>query len=73
LTFILLVALLFVGDLSQLVPNALGTVFREISFMEHFTPFQRGLIDTRDVVFFISCAVLALLFAFRALESRKWT
>jgi hypothetical protein len=41
--------------------------------MEHFTPFQRGLIDTRDVVFFISCAVLALLFAFRALESRKWT
>jgi ABC-2 type transport system permease protein len=73
ITFILLVALLFVGELSQHVPNALGTVFREISFMEHFMPFQRGLIDTRDVVFFLSCAVLALIFAFRALESRKWT
>jgi ABC-2 type transport system permease protein len=71
-TFILLVALLFVGDIAQHVPNVLGTVFREISFKEHFIPFQRGLIDTRDVVFFISCAVLALMFAFRSLESRKW-
>ena len=40
------------------VPNVLGTVFREISFMEHFMPFERGLIDTRDVVFFVSFAVL---------------
>ena len=35
--------------------------------------FERGLIDVRDVVFFLSCAVLALALAFRALESRKWT
>jgi gliding motility-associated transport system permease protein len=73
ITFILLVLLLFLGEISQHVPNVLGTVFREISFMEHFIPFQRGLIDTRDVVFFVSCAALALAFAFRSLESRKWT
>jgi ABC-2 type transport system permease protein len=72
-TFIIMLALLFLGEIAQHVPNALGTILREISFMEHFTPFQRGLIDTRDVVFFISCAALALMFAFRALESRKWT
>jgi hypothetical protein len=62
-----------VGEISAAVPNVLGTVLREISFMEHFLPFQRGLIDTRDVVFFVTCAVLALAFAFRSLESRKWT
>ena len=73
ITFILLVLLLFVGEMAQHVPNLLGTVLREISFMEHFLPFERGLIDTRDVVFFLSCSVLALMFAFRALESRKWT
>lgn len=73
LTFVLLAGLLFIGELGQFIPDAAGTVVREISFLEHFTPFQRGLMDTRDVVFFISCAVLALIFAFRALESRKWT
>jgi ABC-2 type transport system permease protein len=72
-TFALMLVLLFLGELAQHVPNAFGTVLREISFMEHFIPFQRGLIDTRDVVFFVSCAALALMFAFRALESRKWT
>ena len=73
ITFIILLFLIYVGEISQFVPNVMGTVFREISFMEHFAPFQRGLIDTRDVVFFLSCAALALLFAFRSLESRKWT
>jgi ABC-2 type transport system permease protein len=72
-TFVLLGLLMLVGDLAAHVPNVLGVIFREISFKEHFIPFQRGLIDTRDVVFFLSCAVLALMFAFRSLESRKWT
>ncbi len=73
ITFIVLGMLYIVGELGALVPNALGTVLRELSFKEHYTSFQRGLIDTRDIVFFLSCAVLALLLAFRSLESRKWT
>ncbi len=73
ITFIVLGMLYVVGELGVLVPNALGTVLRELSFKEHYTSFQRGLIDTRDIVFFLSCAVLALLLAFRSLESRKWT
>jgi len=73
ITFIVLGMLYIVGEVGALVPNALGTVFRELSFKEHYTSFQRGLIDTRDIVFFLSCATLALLLAFRSLESRKWT
>jgi ABC-2 type transport system permease protein len=72
LTFFVLGMLYFVGELAAYVPNVLGTVFRELSFREHFGSFQRGLIDWRDVIFFFSCAVLALLLAFRSLESRKW-
>lgn len=44
-----------------------------LSLFDHFYNFTRGVIDTRDVVFFVTCAVLALAFAFRSLESRKWT
>jgi ABC-2 type transport system permease protein len=72
-TFIVLAALYFMGELSEHVPNLLGTVFRTLSLREHYFQFQRGLIDARDVIFFLSCAALALVLAFRSLESRKWT
>jgi ABC-2 type transport system permease protein len=36
------------------------------------TGFARGLIDSRDIVFFLSVTALALMSSFRALERRKW-
>ena len=71
-TFIVLAVLYFMGEISEHVPNVLGTVFRTLSLREHYFQFQRGLIDARDVIFFLSCAALALVLAFRSLESRKW-
>ena len=72
-TFIVLLLFLLVGELGQFVPNALGSVLRELSIMEHFASFERGTVETRDIIFYSSFAVLALLLAFRSLESRKWT
>jgi ABC-2 type transport system permease protein len=72
-TFIVLALLYFMGELSELLPNVVGTVLRSLSLREHYAQFERGLIDVRDVVFFLSCATLALVLAFRSLESRKWT
>jgi ABC-2 type transport system permease protein len=72
-TFIVLFALFFMGELSEHVPNLFGTVFRTLSLKEHYFQFERDLIDLRDVLFFLSCAALALVLAFRSLESRKWT
>jgi ABC-2 type transport system permease protein len=72
-TFIVLGALYWLGEIAALVPAAFGTVLRELSFKEHYSSFERGLLDTRDVIFFLSVTILALVFAFRALESRKWS
>jgi ABC-2 type transport system permease protein len=72
-TFIVLAGVYWIGDFGQYFHNVLGNVLREVSFREHFASFGRGLIDTTDVVFFVSVAVLCLMFAFRSLESRKWT
>jgi hypothetical protein len=33
----------------------------------------RGVIDLRDVLFFLSVTIVALAAAFRALESRRWS
>jgi ABC-2 type transport system permease protein len=44
-----------------------------ISFDTRLAPFARGMINTRDIVFFLSITVGCLMAAFRALERRKWT
>jgi ABC-2 type transport system permease protein len=39
---------------------------------QHFRPFMRGLVSTRDVVFYVSLIYIALLSATRVLEARRW-
>src|SRR5690606_36644153 len=63
-TFIELAGLYWIGYLGALVGETWGTVLRFLSFKEHFTSFERGLIDTTDLLFFASVAVLCLMFAF---------
>ncbi len=54
------------------LPQVLGDVVEYLSFTSHFRNAARGVIDTRDVVFFLSFALLGLFLAFRSLESRRW-
>jgi ABC-2 type transport system permease protein len=61
------------GQFVEYLPGVLGDAISFLSFQARYTPFERGLIDTRAVVYFISVSVLCLLFAFRSLESRKWS
>ena len=71
-TFFILVVLWLFGHAADEVKGPVGTALAYISFQKHFAGFARGLIDTRDVVFFLSVTVVALAIAFRALERRKW-
>jgi ABC-2 type transport system permease protein len=51
----------------------LGDTLLWVSFSSRLEGFMKGLIDTRDVLYFLSIAVMALVIAFRALERRKWS
>jgi ABC-2 type transport system permease protein len=62
-----------IGGLVQYVEGLPGDVIAFLSFASRYEPFERGLIDTRAVVYFLSIAVICLLVAFRSLESRKWS
>jgi ABC-2 type transport system permease protein len=53
--------------------NWVGDSLLWISFSSRLEGFMKGLIDTRDVLFFLSVAALALVISFRALERRKWS
>lgn len=43
-----------------------------LSISEHYSSMSRGVIDTRDVVYFVALSSLFLIFTRTKLESRKW-
>lgn len=58
------------------LPEALGLHSIEaanlLSFNHHFRSIARGVVDTRDVIFFLSVVVGAVSLASYTLEARKW-
>jgi ABC-2 type transport system permease protein len=73
LTWVALLALTFVGLLIDQVGNpALRTVLSYVSFDARLAPFSRGMINTQDIVFFVSITFGCLMGSFWALERRKW-
>ena len=72
ITFFVLGALWLFGDLASKAGGSLAIVLNYVSFQSRLNNFWRGLIDSRDVIFFLSVTVLSLMVAFRALERRKW-
>jgi ABC-2 type transport system permease protein len=47
-------------------------ILQYVSIIEHLKDFQRGVIDTKDVVFYLSFIFLSLFITSRVLESRRW-
>jgi ABC-2 type transport system permease protein len=72
ITFFVLGGFWFSGSLAEHLKGASANVVNYVSFQSRMGGFMRGLIDTRDVIFFLSITALALVVAFRALERRKW-
>jgi ABC-2 type transport system permease protein len=55
-----------------LLPPAAVPVLEWLSFDYHFGSMTRGVLDLRDIIFFLSIIGFSLGLAFRALESRRW-
>jgi ABC-2 type transport system permease protein len=49
-----------------------ANALRYVSFQTRLGGFWRGLIDSRDVIFFLTVTAISLVVSFRALERRKW-
>jgi ABC-2 type transport system permease protein len=76
--FIISLAVIFVLLLIGLAPtwlNALGPVVPlcdYVSLLSHFNNVTRGVIDSRDVVYYLSVIVLFLYLNIKNIEARKW-
>jgi ABC-2 type transport system permease protein len=50
----------------------LGAVLKYVSLTEHFGEMVKGIIDTKDLVYFASVILLALFLTQRSVESVRW-
>jgi len=54
------------------VPDFMVGIFQFLSIDYHFSNITRGVIDTRNIIYFISLIVLFLKLAQTSLENRNW-
>jgi ABC-2 type transport system permease protein len=70
-----LVALLMLYVISwpaETAGDVLGSVLKYVSLTEHFGEMVKGVIDTKDLVYFASVILLALFLTQRSVESVRW-
>jgi len=65
-------ALFIFGQIVQYAPDWLAPVLSFLSMGNHFESMSRGVVDSRDVIYYVSVMVVALVIATASLESRKW-
>jgi len=65
--------LIVLNWLTFLFPSGpLGKVFHAVSAFDHMEDLQRGIVDVRPLVLYVSGTALALFITTRVVESRKW-
>ena len=72
IAFVLLLLLFVISQLSQSIGAGLGDLLTKISISDRFDPFERGVIDLRDVVFYLSASALVLFLTVQVVEARRY-
>ncbi|MDR1181912.1 MAG: gliding motility-associated ABC transporter permease subunit GldF [Bacteroidales bacterium] len=52
--------------------GSFGQIIKWFGIDHHYASISRGVIDTRDILYFVSVIILFLLFSRLRLQSRKW-
>jgi ABC-2 type transport system permease protein len=71
-TFGVLLGLWIIGWGAEFAGGNLKAVLQYLSITEHMDTFSRGLIDTKDLVYYLSAIALALFLTLRSLDSKRW-
>lgn len=67
-----LLTLAYIDRVGTLVSGVGADVLGGLSMTSHFTDFTRGIIDTSDIVYYLSIAAVFLFLTVRSLETRRW-
>jgi len=64
--------LIFLGWAIEFNNSAVAQVLSYLSIVSHLDSFTRGVIDTKDVIYYLSMICLGLFLSVRSLESLRW-
>jgi len=71
-SFLIVFALFMLDKVLIYLPSSLATVFEYLSVDYHFSNVARGVIDTRDLIYYLSAVSFALFMGTIVLQKRKW-
>ena len=67
-----LLLLYTIGWLGETVQGPWGTLVKYVSITDHFQELLKGLVDTKDLVYFATVLVVSLFLTQRSVESVRW-
>ncbi|MFQ5897519.1 MAG: ABC transporter permease subunit [Candidatus Methylomirabilia bacterium] len=72
ITFGILLVFWVIGWSADFAGPSLGKLLSHLSILEHFDGFGKGVIDTKDVIYYLNFTILCLFLTLRSLESKRW-
>jgi ABC-2 type transport system permease protein len=72
ISFVLLLAFWLIDALSRQFTGVAGQVVQYISMTKRFEDMPRGVIDTKDIVFFLSVTIACLFITTQLISARRW-
>ena len=72
LTFGCAMLFLIIGWIQPFVSANVAAIVAQISILEHFESFSKGVVDSNDVVYYVNFSALFLFLCSRILESNRW-
>jgi ABC-2 type transport system permease protein len=72
ITFGVLLIFWVIGWSADYAGGMWGRVLSHISLLEHFDSFAKGVLDTKDILYYVNFPIVALFLTLRSLEARRW-
>lgn len=72
ISFGILLLFIVLPWVAQAAGPGLGRIINELSIVEHFDGFAKGVLETSDLIYLINFTVLFFFLTLRTLESKQW-
>jgi ABC-2 type transport system permease protein len=72
ITGVVLLGLWIIGWPADTVGGAWARVLTHLSVPDHIDNFAKGVLDTKDVIYFLNVTLIGLFLALKSLEARRW-
>jgi len=73
ISFLIVFGLFMLNKVLMFLPTSLASILEYISIDYHFGNIARGVLDTRNLLYYISGITIFLLLTKASLESRRWS